>query len=104
MRPTLAKPLITSGRRRLNISSGLKTELEILENSLETATAAPIGKDDSIKVMSWLKRFRIEPVSVAEKNVCGALQELLLVVWNFNGTQRVEESELSYLMTVLRRM
>ncbi len=78
IRPTLAKPLMTSGRRRLNISSGLNGEREFLENSLETATAAPIGKDDSIKVISWLNRFKIEPVSVAEKNACGALHEYVV--------------------------
>ena len=90
MRPTLAKPLITSGRRRPNISSSLNRELEFLENSLETATAAPIGKDDSIKVMSWLKRFRIEPVSVAEKNDCGALHEYVVSDLELNRLKRAK--------------
>lgn len=34
---------------------------------LDTATRTPVANCPSIKVMSWLKRFSIVPVSVVEK-------------------------------------
>ena len=36
--------------------------------TLETATSMPIGSCSSMMVMSWLNRFKIDPLSVAEKN------------------------------------
>lgn len=43
---------------------------------LETVTKRPLASWLSIRVISWLKRLRMDPVSVVEKKESGALLHL----------------------------
>jgi hypothetical protein len=85
---------ITENRSAIYISATCKKSLSW--RILETVTSTPIASWLSTRVISWLNRLRIVPLSVEEKNDWGALIDLDPVV-------RARNMYSPHLITVLRR-